>query len=141
MDDFLILCVFYLTLTIIWQFTCKLNETEKQVIYGTAEKWKSNYLLDDKSLIWERETIWTLANMNRFRSVFIENPDASGNSFDQKLKKQLIDESEDVYKFVIELLFIYYLYPVKQSISYQTKLRKLEIVASWKNIDLNTSLP
>ncbi|GAB3802256.1 AAA family ATPase [Virgibacillus kimchii] len=119
----------------------KLNESEKKSIYGTAEKWKNNCLLDDKSLIWEGESIWTSANMNRFRSVFIENPDASGNSFDEKLKKQLSNESEDVYKFVIELLFIYYLYPVKQSISYQTKLRKLELVASWKNIDLDTSLP
>lgn len=119
----------------------KLEESEKDVIYGTAEKWKNLCLLDDKSLIWEGESIWTKSNINRFRSIFIESPDESGDSFDDKLKKQLEDESDAVYKLVIELLFIYYIFPVKQTISFATKIRKLETVASWKNIDLDTSLP
>ncbi|WP_164214788.1 hypothetical protein [Virgibacillus sp. YIM 98842] len=119
----------------------KLDENELQVIYGTAEKWKNNCLLDDKSLIWEGESIWTNENMNRFRTVFIENPDESGDSFDDKLKKQLRNESEDVYKLVIELMFIYYLFPSKKAFSSNTKMRKLKTIASWKGIEIDTSLP
>ncbi|WP_100011645.1 AAA family ATPase [Lentibacillus sediminis] len=119
----------------------KLKESEKQAIYGAAEKWKYNCLLDDKSLIWEGESIWTVENMSRFRSIFIERPDEPGDSFDDKLKKQLSNESEDVYKFVIELLFIYYLFPSKKAFSYKTKIRKLETIASWKDIEIDTSLP
>lgn len=118
----------------------KLDYHEKEAIYGTAEKWKNNCLLDDKSLIWESESIWTNNNISRFRSIFIDSPDESGESFDNKLKKQLNNESEDVHKFVIELLFIYYMYPVRQSISYETKIQKLEMIASWKNITIDTSL-
>lgn len=118
-----------------------LTDKDKKAIYGTAEKWKNECLLDEKSLIWDGEPIWTDTNINRFRSIFIEQPDASGDSFDDKLKKQLENESVDVHKFVIELLFIYYIYPVKQSISYETKMRKLETIASWKGIEFDRSLP
>lgn len=80
----------------------KLEESEKDAIYGTVEKWKNLCLLDEKSLIWGGESIWTKSNINRFRSIFIESPDESGDSFDDKLKKQLDDESDAVYKLVIE---------------------------------------
>src|SRR5699024_2376628 len=90
---------------------------------------------------WDNEFIWTEQNMNRFRRIFIEEPDVSGNSFDEKLRNQLKDESEDIYKFAIELLFVYYLFPVESSIKYTTKMQKLAMVAELKNIDFHQSLP
>lgn len=119
----------------------KLNEQEKQAIYGTVQKWKNECLLDNKSLLWPGEEIWTKENISRFRFIFIDKPDESGDSFDDKLRSQLDNEREGVYKFAIELLFIYYMYPVRRSISYETKVRKLEMIASWKDIELDTTQP
>ncbi|SES04619.1 AAA domain (dynein-related subfamily) [Gracilibacillus ureilyticus] len=117
------------------------NHTDdRKTIYNTAEKWKNKCLLDNKSIIWDEEHIWTEQNMNRFRAIFIENPDASGNSFDDKLKKQLENESESVYKFAIEIMFIYYLFPYRGSVSYKTKMEKLEMIASWGRIKIDPSL-
>jgi MoxR-like ATPase len=112
---------------------------DRKAVYEAAEKWKNECLLRDGSLIWDGEAIWTEQNMNRFRSIFIERPDESGDSFDDKLKKQLENETEAVYKFVIEMLFMYHLYT--SSVSYETKMNKLETVASWKGIKINRSLP
>ncbi|SDQ81309.1 AAA family ATPase [Virgibacillus salinus] len=117
------------------------EKNDRKAIYDAADKWKNECLLKEKSLIWDGESIWTDANMSRFRKIFIERPDESGENFESKLKQQLVDESEGVYKFVIELLFIYQLFPVKSSISYKTKIEKLKTIASWKNMTINTSLP
>lgn len=117
------------------------KEGDRDEIYEAATKWKNECLLNNKSLIWDKEFIWTEQNMNRFRRIFIEEPDVSGNSFDEKLRNQLKDESEDIYKFAIELLFVYYLFPVESSIKYTTKMQKLAMVAGWKNIDFDQSLP
>ncbi|UOR13724.1 AAA family ATPase [Halobacillus amylolyticus] len=119
----------------------EVKKGDRKAVYDAAEKWKENCLLNDGSLIWDGEPIWTAHNISRFINIFIESPDESGDSFDDKLRKQLENESEDTYKFVIELLFIYYIYPVRSSTSYETKMRKLEMIASWKDIDFDRSLP
>ncbi|CQR46581.1 5-methylcytosine-specific restriction enzyme B [Paraliobacillus sp. PM-2] len=114
---------------------------DRKAIYDAAEKWKNECLLNDRSLIWDGESFWNRTNMDRFRAIFVENPDESGNSFDSKFQKQLENESEGVYKFAIELMFIYYIFPYKGSTSFDTKIKKLELIASWKGIKLDTSLP
>ena len=119
----------------------ELEKNDRRAIYDAAEKWRNECLLNDRSLIWDGEVIWTDTNLNRFKSIFVKNPDVSGENFDDKLKKQLENESEDVYKFAIELMFIYYLFPYSGSISYKTKMKKLEMIASWKGIDFDQSLP
>lgn len=112
-----------------------------EIIYQVTESWKKNSLLNDYGLIWENETIWTKENLYRFRKIFIDSPDESGKSFDEKLKIQLEHEDEKIYKLVIEILFIYYLFPYPGSITYQTKMNKLKVIASWKDIFIDDSLP
>jgi MoxR-like ATPase len=113
---------------------------DRKAIYDAAEKWKNECLLDNKSLIWDGESIWTDVNLDRFRAIFVDNPDESGDSFDSKFKKQLENESESVYKLAIEIMFIYYMFPYKGSISFKTKMDKLDMIASWKGIELDHSL-
>lgn len=117
------------------------EKNDRKAVYEAAQKWKNECLLNDKSLIWDGEPIWTDTNITRFSSIFIDSPDESGDTFDDKFKKQLENESEGVYKFAIELMFIYYMFPYKGSISYRTKMKKLEMIASWKGIDFDRSLP
>jgi hypothetical protein len=113
---------------------------DRKAIYEAAEKWKLNCLLNNKSLIWDGESVWTDDHLKRFRAIFVENPDESGDSFDSKLKNQLENESEGVYKLVIEIMFIYYLFPYNGSITFKTKMDKLIMIASWKGIQLDHSL-
>lgn len=115
------------------------EKNDRKEIYDAAKKWKDECLLNDRSLIWDGETIWSDENLQRFKAVFVENPNESGDGFDSKLKKQLENESESVYKLAIEIMFIYYLFP--GSITYPTKMKKLKMIASWKEIELDQSLP
>ncbi len=119
----------------------ELEKNDRKAIYDVAEKWKNECLLNDKSLIWDGESIWTDENINRFKSIFVENPDVSGENFDSKLKIQLENESEGVYKLAIEIMFVYYLFPYNGSITYKTKMTKLDMIASWKTIEIDHSLP
>ncbi|WP_416150243.1 AAA family ATPase [Salipaludibacillus sp. HK11] len=119
----------------------EMEKGDRDSIYDAAKKWKQECILSDKSLIWEEESVWTDSNLQRFQAIFVDNPDESGNSFDQKLQIQLENESQGVHKFVIEILFIYYLFPHKGSASFATKKKKLSAVASWGNIDLDFSQP
>lgn len=108
-------------------------------MYQLIEFWRTNCLLGNQSLIWPEETIWTEENFNRFRFAFIEKPDESDDSFYEKLEKQLAGEDEGVYKYTIELMFLYYMIPVRTT--YETKMNKLEMIAGWKGISLDRSLP
>jgi MoxR-like ATPase len=119
----------------------KTEKNDRQSLYNAATKWKKDCLIGDKSLIWADEDIWTNINMNRFRHIFIENPDVSGENFDNKLKNQLENETEGVYKLAIELMFVYFLFPHSRSISFNTKMKKLEMIASWKGIEIDSSNP
>lgn len=104
-------------------------------IYSIIEKWKENSLLHNKGFIWQDESLWSMENLHKFRIAFIEQPDESEKTFYEKLENQLAGEDESVYKYTIELLYLYYLVPVKTT--YATKLDKLQMVASWKDIHLN----
>lgn len=119
----------------------EMEKGDRDSIYDAAKKWKQECILSDKSLIWEGDSVWTDSNIRRFQAIFVDNPDESGSSFDEKLKIQLENESQSVYKFVIEILFIYYLFPHKGSASFDTKKKKLTAVAGWGNIDLDYSQP
>src|SRR5690625_1884200 len=109
---------------------------ENRKIYEMANLWKENSLLDDRGVLWTDESIWSNENLYKFRRAFIENPDETKNTFFEKLNFQLEHEDESVIKYTLELLYLYYLIPVR--ITYQKKLSNLEMVASWKNIDLSS---
>src|SRR5699024_8658837 len=99
-----------------------------------VDRWKANSLLDDRGFLWTEEPIWAQGNIERFRVAFIDNPDTTSSSFYEKLEKQLAYEERSVYKYVIELMYLYF--SVTGSISYKTKLERLHMIASWKDIDL-----
>src|SRR5699024_5181878 len=74
----------------------------------------------------------------RFRVAFIDNPDMTSDNFFDKLQKQLDGENVLVYRYFIELMCIYY--SVTDSVTPKTKMKNLNLIASWKGIDL-TLLP
>src|SRR5690606_12088463 len=111
----------------------------RKAIYDAAEKWKEKCLLDDESLIWVGENIWTQGNIHRLIERFVNSPDISGESFEQKFEKQLKNESVEVHKLAIEIMFIYYLFP--KSIKNETKKNKLKMIAGWQGINIDFNLP
>src|SRR5690625_321598 len=95
-------------------------------------KWKDHSLLDDQGIIWKDEPIWSNENLHKFRSAFIERPDESSGNFYIKLEGQLATEDESVHKYVLELLFIYFL--ITKGTKFEMKMKNLQIVVDLKNI-------
>lgn len=110
------------------------NSSETEQIYKVAQAWKEACLENDRSILWPEEQIWTQENLKRFKACFIDKPDATDSSFEEKLQIQLKGQPKQVYKLVCDFLFVYYLFP--RTITYKTKIKKIETVCSWGDIKL-----
>ncbi|MEH7130415.1 AAA family ATPase [Neobacillus drentensis] len=114
------------------------SPSETKAIYEAARKWKLECLNMDGSILWPGENIWTLENLKQLKKVYVDRPDNSNSSFEDKLKIQLRGQSKEIYKLVCECLFVYYLFPA--NMNYKTKIKKLDNVASWGNISIDDQL-
>ena len=103
-------------------------------IYELANAWRDDCLLSEKSLLWPDESVWNKTTLAGLKSCFIDDPDESNASFEEKFKRQLANESDEVTKLACELLLVYFLFP--SSVSGQRKWGLIEEVASWKNLEL-----
>jgi 5-methylcytosine-specific restriction enzyme B len=77
-----------------------------------VEQWKERCLLGDGSLLFEHRVVWSPANLQDFRDRFT-GPAAiygTGESFEEKLAKQLADASDDVRLLAAELLVVHFLF-------------------------------
>lgn len=77
-----------------------------------VELWKERCLLGDGSLLFDDRAVWSLANLQNFRDRFT-GPAAiygTGETFEEKLEKQLADASDDVRLLAAELLTVHFLF-------------------------------
>lgn len=77
-----------------------------------VELWKERCLLGDGSLLFDRRAVWSLANLQDFRDRFTGSAAiyGTGENFEEKLKKQLADASDDVRLLAAELLVVHFLF-------------------------------
>jgi MoxR-like ATPase len=114
------------------------SPNETKAIYKSANKWKLECLIEDGSLLWPGEKIWTLENLKRLKHAYVDHPDFSKTSFEEKLEKQLYGQGKDIYKLFCECLFVYYLFP--SNIKFKTKIKKLSTITSWENEAIDEQL-
>jgi 5-methylcytosine-specific restriction enzyme B len=77
-----------------------------------VELWEERCLLGDGSLLFDDRAVWSLANLQDFRDRFT-GPAAiygTGETFEEKLAKQLADASDDVRLLAAELLVVHFLF-------------------------------
>lgn len=77
-----------------------------------VELWKERCLLGDGSLLFDDRAVWSLPNLQDFRDRFT-GPAAiygTGETFEEKLAKQLADASADVRLLAAELLVVHFLF-------------------------------
>ncbi|MBU3749525.1 MAG: AAA family ATPase [Mycobacterium sp.] len=60
----------------------------------------------DGSLLTPAEPIWTLANLQKLKTDYVDKPDASNEGFFEKLKRQLAGASPAVIQLYAELLIL-----------------------------------
>jgi 5-methylcytosine-specific restriction enzyme B len=110
------------------------SEHDTKGIHTLAEEWKRACLLQNSSLLWEGERVWTAEVLEAFKACFTDNPDESQDSFEQKFQRQLVDQEANVVKLAAELVFVYFLFP--STISGAHKRDLVQRIASWKQIEV-----
>ena len=79
-------------------------ENEIKDIYDTINCFKERFLKNKKSIFSDNK-IFTKENLNKIFEGFVENPDESDSSFDDKIKKQLgtAEEAHELFAHIIWL--------------------------------------
>ena len=78
-------------------------------VYKAAELWVERALRSDDSLFTPDVKIWSSQWLRELRERFLDRPDESGDSFLQKLERQLEDSPPEVYQLMGEALYVYFL--------------------------------
>ena len=78
-------------------------------IYAVAQLFREQALERDGSLLTPGRAVWTIPALEDLEQRFVLNPDSSGDSFDQKLERQLEGASDVVKQLMAELLLMHFL--------------------------------
>lgn len=81
-----------------------------QSIYNAIQVFKENCLIQDGSILWLGQKIWTLENLLTWKKFVLENPDEQADkSFTEKLEEQLANAPKVLWALTAEMLYVYYL--------------------------------
>lgn len=107
---------------------------DRETIYTAAHDWQQHCLIEDGSLLFQK-SLWTLEHLYALKTRLQLRPETS-STFDDTLQQQLAGSEQALYALMIDVLYVYYLFPHSGSVRYETKLRKLHDVASWGDVTL-----
>lgn len=98
--------------------------TEFQPLYDAFHLFQERCLEQDRSLIWPDQSIWTLANLQRWKTQVIDSPNLEGDlNFNEKLELQLAGAPPVLWGLAADLHYVYYLPSFNIKVS--TRLRNI----------------
>ena len=103
-------------------------------ILKAADHWKRQCLLDGASLF-NAEALWTAEHFEELRRYFVDRPDESNRSFEEKLRDQLEPASPQAKRLWAEITWLYYLLVI--SVRSVTKLDRIRRVYQWSGTELS----
>ncbi len=84
--------------------------TEFQPLYDAFHLFQERCLVQDRSLIWPDQSIWTIANLQRWMTQVIDSPNLEGElNFNEKLELQLVGAPPILWGLAADLHYVYYL--------------------------------
>ena len=92
--------------------------------------WVDRALRTDDSLFTPGQPIWTSQWLRELRTRFLDRPDESGDSFLEKLQRQLEGSPAEVYQLMGEALYFYFLIVYARNDS-SNEQRVIDTVLGW----------
>jgi 5-methylcytosine-specific restriction protein B len=97
---------------------------EFQPLYDAFHLFQERCLQEDRSLIWPDQPIWTIANLQRWKTQVSDSPNLEGElNFSEKLEQQLVGAPPILWGLAADLHYIYYLPSANLKLS--TRLRNI----------------
>jgi 5-methylcytosine-specific restriction protein B len=114
--------------------TNRLSLQSSPALYAAVQQFVAAAWRGNDSIFTPGRPIWTAANLDVMRRLFVEQIDESKASFAEKYKRQLETASSAVKQLAAELLFVQLLvhYPMSQS----KKLELLDDIVAWADASL-----
>ena len=98
-------------------------------VYEAAALFVREGLESDGSLFSPGQPVWTEAAAVDLERRFVQNPDTSDDSFEEKFHRQLAGAPSTTIRLAAELLFVHFL--ISMQLRGETKRRMINAVASW----------
>jgi hypothetical protein len=109
---------------------------EFQQLYDAFRLFQERCLIQDRSLLWPDQSIWTLANLERWKTQVIAHPIIAADiKFNDKLQQQLAGSPQVLWGIVADLHYVYYL--PSTNINLSTRLRNI----TWAAQQAGLSIP
>jgi MoxR-like ATPase len=109
--------------------------TEFQPLYDAFHLFQERCLQQDRSLIWPDQPIWTIANLQRWKTQVIDSPNLEGElNFNEKLEQQLVGAPPILWGLAADLHYVYYL--PSANITLATRLRNIGWAAQKSGLTL-----
>lgn len=102
------------------------NENAKSV-FASARIWKQRCLLANGSAFSDSE-LWTKANFEELRTLFVDNPILGNRTFYDKLREQIGSAKPEVCKLAAEALWVLYLFVSNSVVSISRKRERIKDV-------------
>ena len=99
-------------------------------IYEVADTFRTRCLSEHRSLRWPEHQAWTKRNLDAIWDAFVEHPNLGKETFLQKWKGQLQDQSKDVHRIAADVVALYYLFP--GNVGPERKKAAVQEALSWK---------
>lgn len=108
---------------------------EFERLYSAFRLFQDRCLQDDRSLLWPDQPIWTIANLQRWKTRMIDNPITSGSlNFNEKLEQQFSGASPILWGLTADMHYVYYL--PSANIKVSTRLSNISWAAQKSNLAL-----
>ncbi len=102
---------------------------EAKLVKPAAELFVENALRREDSMFTPGRPVWSLETLDDLHRRFVDHPDVSKDTFQNKLERQLAEAPAATVQLAAECLYVYFLVPDKVKI--ETKSRGIETVLSW----------
>lgn len=113
-----------------------LDVRKRQAIQEVVDRWRERCLLEDGSLMFEHEQVWTPENLALLYHNVIEAPLEDERSFLEKYREQLRG-SRELVLLGAEAMAVYYLFVWIGAVTAQTKRDRVNEVLSWAGEQLD----
>jgi 5-methylcytosine-specific restriction protein B len=113
-----------------------LDVRKRQAIQEVVDRWRERCLLEDGSLLFDDEQVWTPENLALLYHNVIEAPLEDERSFLEKYREQLRG-SRELVLLGAEAMAVYYLFVWIGAVTAQTKRDRVNEVLSWAGEQLD----
>lgn len=117
-----------------------LETLQRQAIQETVDCWRDRCLIENGSLLFEEQPVWTTDNLARLYHNVIEAPLVDSRSFREKFREQL-EGDRGLVRLGAEVMAVYYLFVWTGAVTATTKRERVNEVLSWAGEQLTTDSP